>query len=89
MLRITTQQTNQSVRLVLEGKLRGAWVAELEQAFTNGKSTSVGRAMVVDLSGLTGTDAAGRHLLTLMQGQGATLDNSSPLFTALLSPAAQ
>ena len=85
MLRITTQETEGTFRLPLEGKLSGPWVAELEQAFSGGKSASVGRSIVVDLSGLTGTDAAGRQLLALIQSERATLQNPSPLSRALLS----
>ena len=85
MLRITTQETQGTVRLLLEGKLSGPWVAELEQAFIGGKTASVGRSIVMDLSGLTGADAAGRQLLALIQSERATLQNPSPLSRALLS----
>jgi len=85
VLRITTQETEGTVRLLLEGKLSGPWVAELEQAFIGGKTASVGRSIVMDLSGLTGADAAGRQLLALIQSDGAILQNPSPLSRALLS----
>src|SRR2546428_788092 len=85
VLRITTQETDEAIRLLLEGKLSGPWVAELERAVSNGKASSPGRSIVVDLSGLTGTDAAGRNLLASIRSGGATLRNPSPLSMALLS----
>lgn len=85
MLRITTQETDRSILLLLEGKLNGPWVAELERAFSDSKSTSVGRPIIVDLKGLTRADAAGRDLLALLVSEGANLQNWSPLSSALVA----
>jgi hypothetical protein len=65
------------VRFLLEGKLGGPWVAEMERAF----AASVGKSIVVDLHGLTGADAAGRNLIAHMKDEGAALRNSSPVMT--------
>src|SRR6266446_10559736 len=83
MLRITTQNSAEGVHLVLEGKLSGPWVPELARAFR--EAVSGGTPAVVDLSGLTGADAAGRDLLALILSGGGTLRNPSPLSRALLS----
>ena len=85
MLRITTEETDQSIQLLLEGKLSGPWVAELERAFHDSKSISVGRPIILDLRGLTRADAAGRELLATLEAEGAALQNWSPLASALLS----
>ena len=87
MLRITTEERDASVRLLLEGKLSGPWVAELERAFSDSKSTSVGRPIVLDLSGLVRADAAGRSLLEALHREGVKFENSSPLARGLLSKA--
>ena len=79
MLRITTQETGEVVRFLLEGKLGGPWVAEMERAFGDGRTGAMGKLIVVDLQGLTGADAAGRSLIAQMQRNGAALQNSSPL----------
>ena len=84
MLRITTEETDSSVRLLLEGKLSGPWVAELERAFGDSKSASVGRPVVLDLSGLVRADAAGRTLLEALHRAGVQFENSSPLARRLL-----
>jgi hypothetical protein len=75
MLRITMQETGEGVRLLLEGKLGGPWVAEMERAY----SASAGKLIALDLKGLTGADAAGRNLIAYMQRHGVALQNSSPV----------
>ncbi len=85
LLRITTQETSEVVRFLLEGKLGGPWVAEMERAFGHGKSASAGKLIVVDLKGLTGADAAGRNLIAHMQREGAAFQNSSPLQSHMLT----
>ncbi len=66
---------------MLEGKLSGPWVPELARAF--GEAVSGGKPVVVDLSGLTGADAAGRNLLARILSEGGALRNPSPLSRAL------
>ena len=85
MLRITTLETPQSISLLLEGKLSGPWVDELDHLFAGQKANAGGRFLVLDLSGLTGADAAGRYLLALMQREGALLENANPLASCFLS----
>ena len=85
MLRITTEETEQSVVLLLEGKLSGPWVEELARAFSDSKSTAVGRPIIVDLRGMIRADAAGRDLLAELQTEGASLQNWSPLSSTLLA----
>ena len=85
MLRITTVETQQSISLLLEGKLSGPWVDELDQLFAVQKASARGRLIILDLSGLTGADAAGRYLLALMQREGARLENANPLASCFLN----
>ena len=84
MLRITTDEVQEPVRLRLEGQLTGAWVTELEQFYTSKKPEWVGKPLVVDLKHLTRADAAGRYLLALIQRDGVAIENASPLSAQVL-----
>jgi anti-anti-sigma regulatory factor len=72
MLRITVKTTRKGVTFQLEGKLVAPWVRELEECW---KRTAVPdrKPVVVDLSGLTFIDHAGKACLAAMQRQGAGL----------------
>jgi hypothetical protein len=83
MLRITTEETGSSVRILLEGKLSGAWCAELERLCFVNQAAEGAKPLVVDLKGLTGIDMAGRYLLILLQKQCVSLENVDPLLPPL------
>jgi len=69
-------------RFVLSGDLSGAAVPQLEWAWTTAVSVLSGRPLIVDITGMSGADAAGTDLLSRMKGSGAR-------FTGALPPAAQ
>ncbi len=85
MLRITAEETPNLTRLRLEGKLKGAWVAELEAVYLERKKSSTNSQLVLDIRSLTGTDQAGKYLIALLQREGATLDFSGPWPAHLLA----
>ena len=70
MLKITTQSDAKLTRLVLEGRLAGPWVEELDRCWREvaGSRQSL---VVVDLSGVTFIEPEGKALLTKMLQQGA------------------
>ena len=70
MLRITTCNTSGVTRLLVEGKLAGASVGELEKCWRETTSTKSADSILVDLSGVTFVDAAGRQLLVGMHERG-------------------
>ncbi|ULA64314.1 MAG: hypothetical protein LZF86_120035 [Nitrospira sp.] len=72
MLKITPQTTEHSTRLVLEGRLAGPWVEELERVWREGKESST-NSLVVDLTGVTYIEQAGKGLLSRMWLHGAEL----------------
>jgi anti-anti-sigma regulatory factor len=84
MLKITTREDNQTVRLKLEGKLKGTWVPEMERSWRN---TTPGRnkALIVDLTDVEYVDIAGRYLLELMHAHGASFVADTPLMTQLVA----
>ena len=72
MLKITSEQTSDSVRLTLEGSLSGPWVTELERVWQQVKQAGT-FAPVVELTGITFIAEDGRALLTSMWREGAVL----------------
>ena len=74
MLKITQQRdaASESMSLILEGRLGGPWVEELDTCWRQMAANSQGGA-VVDLTGVTFVDAKGKALLTQMWQQGAQL----------------
>lgn len=70
MLKITTQSDAKSAKLVLEGRLAGPWVEELERCWRKviGSQKS---SVLVDLTGVTFITPESKALLTQMWQQGA------------------
>jgi len=73
MLKITQQIESDIIILVLEGRLTGPWVRELELSWRSADGTSQIHPMRVDLSSVTFIDAEGKALLTRMCREGAQL----------------
>lgn len=70
MLKITTQQETGALRLILEGRLAGLWLNELEQSWDSIKDTMPVRH-IVDLTGVTYIEDQGLTLLKRMWHDGA------------------
>src|SRR4051812_40752750 len=81
MLRVTAHNGPDTWRLQLEGKLAGEWVAEAERTWTNAPA---GKAVEVDLRGVTATDSAGTSLLQRMHAAGARLTAEGVAMRALV-----
>jgi len=73
VLRITVQEREREVRLVLEGRLEQSLVPELERAFLEEQVAASERPIIVDLCGLTGMDEAGESTLQTLYARGAQL----------------
>jgi hypothetical protein len=85
VIRITVEETNEIVCLLVEGKLSGPWVAELDSVTRNIAADVQPKSLEIDLSGLAGMDAAGRSLLTRFRAGGVKLRNLDPLSESLLT----
>ncbi|HEU4686002.1 MAG TPA: hypothetical protein VFS39_15960 [Nitrospira sp.] len=72
MLKITTDTSERSRRLRVEGSLAGPWVKELEQSW-RGIASSPDQPPVIDLTGVTFIDDEGKALLRNMRHAGAKL----------------
>jgi anti-anti-sigma regulatory factor len=73
MLRITMQSQDGVLIFVLEGRLVGPWVKELERCWRSAAGTQQGYPMHVDLSAVTFIDADGKALLGQMYREGTEL----------------
>lgn len=73
MLRISIEQHEDGVSLVLEGRLDGPWVDELRTVCLECGSNEKNVALTIDLCGLTAMDTRGQHLLDELLQRGATL----------------
>jgi anti-anti-sigma regulatory factor len=72
MLKITSETSPDSARLILEGSLTGPWISELKhewQAIQPAGAVS----LVVDLAGVTFVGEDGKALLKRMWREGAQL----------------
>jgi ABC-type transporter Mla MlaB component len=70
MLKITVRNGTKPTTLMLEGKLRGPWVTELEKEWSRLASEQGRCNLIADLSDVTFIDADGRSLLARMLEQG-------------------
>lgn len=85
MLRVTTRHSDDGCSLIVEGRVKGPWVVELEKAWQAAlKSRTDGKALVVDLSAVSFADWRGRKLLLEMRNQGAKFVGSSMFLSKML-----
>jgi anti-anti-sigma regulatory factor len=71
MFRIGAHDSPDGLVLKFEGRLAGAWVVEAEACWRDARATHNGRSVVVDLSGVSTVDDAGRELMFHMHSAGA------------------
>ncbi|TAJ09335.1 MAG: anti-sigma factor antagonist [Nitrospirae bacterium] len=72
MLKITVREETSGATLEVEGRLAGPWVDELDRAWRNMPDPRPGHP-IVDLSGVTFIDGAGKALLARLWKDGAKL----------------
>jgi hypothetical protein len=73
MLKISVEEKENSLGLILEGRLVGPWVTELQRICQEHGVGGQGTRLTIDLCGLTSMDAAGQQLLQDLFHGGATL----------------
>lgn len=84
MLRITMTTRPEGVTVVLEGRLAGPWVGEVDRCWKGLAAAQDPRSVRVELDAVTFIDAAGRALLRTMHEQGASLAASGCMTRAIL-----
>nr|HEV7955034.1 TolC family protein [Candidatus Acidoferrales bacterium] len=85
MLKITVQRDETKSTLLLEGKLAGAWVAEVENSWAAERAKA--KEVLVDLNEVTFVDAEGKALLTKLHEAGAALICKGCLTRAIVAQA--
>ena len=83
VIRITCQHESSITRLVLEGKLAGACVDELDKCWQ--QVSFNGTAFLVDLTAVSFIDDRGKQLLKRMHDHGAKLFSTSLMSKCLIS----
>jgi hypothetical protein len=71
MFKISINDTPSQRKLVVEGKLSGAWVDELRTTWTEAKAGLEGRKLVIDVSALTVISHEGECAIFDLMKQGA------------------
>jgi anti-anti-sigma regulatory factor len=85
MLRITIHNEANVTSFVIEGKLVGPWVEELEKCWNSVLAADSSETLLVNLAAVTFIDSAGRALLAGMRRQGAKLLSSGVLINAIVA----
>src|SRR4030095_7660521 len=85
MLRIYIHDQVPVTSFVLEGKLIGPWVKELEKYWESVVAKNASRTMLVDLADVSFIDAAGRALLARMRQKGVRLLSTGVLINAIVA----
>jgi ABC-type transporter Mla MlaB component len=73
MLKVTLNNGDNAVTLVLEGRLCGACCAEAERTWRSALANAGARQISIDLAGVSYVDRDGESLLQDMLEQGATV----------------
>jgi anti-anti-sigma regulatory factor len=73
MLRITTSNNSEDYRLMVEGRLAGPCVSELEKCWRAAALNGSKAGILVDLSDVSFVDPTGKRLLAQMYEEGAKL----------------
>ena len=84
MLRIYVHDQVPMTSFVLEGKLVGPWVKELENCWKSALVGAPSRTMLVDLADVSFIDAEGRALLARMRQKGVRLLSTGILINAIV-----
>ena len=80
MLKISILDTPSQRRLLLEGKLIGPWAVELARVWRQATADLNGRALIIDVKGLTAISEDGENVLLDLMKEGASF-RSSGVFT--------
>ena len=73
MLKITVIDSGLEQKVMVEGKLTGPCVSELESAWNQARHAGGNRPIVLDLRGVTAIDLKGEAALEIMIAEGAHL----------------
>jgi hypothetical protein len=84
MLKITIHSSDEAVTFQVEGKLVGAWAAELEQAWNKESSARNRKAFIVDLTETLYIDDEGKRVLATLFRDGAFFKTSGTMTSCIV-----
>ena len=84
MFRIHINDSEEATTFMLEGRLVGAWVKELESCLQGALAAEPRRSIVVNLADVSFVDADGIDLLTRMRRQGVRLASTGIMMNAIV-----
>jgi anti-anti-sigma regulatory factor len=82
MLRVTIEESEECTSLILEGKLAGVWINEVEATWQRIARDDSQTHIVVDLCGVTFIDANAKQLLKRMRRTGVEFRCCGPDISA-------
>ncbi len=85
MLRITVHDNPRALTFQLEGRLGGPWLRVLEECWQSTLARQHNPVLLVDLTGVTFIDAAGKACLADMHRQGAVFIAADCLTRAIVA----
>ena len=85
MLRITVHDKLGALTFQVEGRLAGPWVRVLEECWQSDLARQREPVLLVDLTGVTSIDAAGRACLAALHLQGAEFVAADCLMKAVVA----
>ncbi len=89
MLKVSVEEGDGTLSLVVEGRLVGPWVDELRRVYQQRLFPAEHVELTVDLCGLTAMDSRGQALLYELLHRGATLHSSDVMNQYLVEQMAQ
>ena len=84
ILKITVRESPEAVTLILEGRLAGPWIWEVERAWSAITTKIRGLHLVVDLSGVSFIEAEGKTLLRRISEQEGELRADDVMTKAII-----
>ncbi len=85
MLRITIEESPETLTFLVEGKLVGQWAKELEQSWKDTAPVRGHRALIVDLTETLFIDGEGRRVLAKLFREGAFFRSAGPMTESIVA----
>ena len=84
MFRIHIHDCDGATNFVLEGRLVGPWVSELENCWQRALAAAPRGSILVSLAGVSFVDSDGIELLTRMCSQGVRLESTGIMMNSIV-----
>jgi hypothetical protein len=85
MLKVTLHDSLEAITFQVEGRLVGAWAAELEQSWKTAALVRGNKTRIVDLTGILFIDGEGQRVLKTLFREGASFRTAGPMTESIVS----